>query len=409
MDNKNIKNLIAEYFRKLKNEGIDLKGTIIALKLETELFAIAFEDEIMQILNSDKLKNENPLIYEVFITRKDIIAVIRICPKFCAEAAEKNRDIPPVLDDMAQIVGVKARVCGEVEHKKIVNVLKKNNACLIKGIDAADSGAITVGRTLEHAFATTLILEKSAQAYIEGEYIGGARYMNSLTAWIFHMSYNLSYSKKDEEIKSQTECDIPRSIPNDEFLKRKEIIEFGKKLSEENLVQGTWGNISVRLDDRYMLVTPSGLAYSRLTPYDIVRVDMYTLDYEGKLKPTSEKGMHAALLVGNPDFNCIIHSHPINCSVFAAARKPLPVQNAAEAALIGKEAGYAKAAIPGTKLLVQTVVETIKPGICACIMGSHGMLVCGSSISDAFKKCRAMEKAARDYLDSAARKNNYPI
>ena len=88
-------------------------------------------------------------------------------------------------------------------------------------------------------------------------------------------------------------------------------------------MQGTWGNISVRLDDRYMLVTPSGLDYERLSPYEIVRVEIAALKYEGKIRPTSEKSIHAGVLSEFSDAQCVIHSHPVNSSVFAAAETSL--------------------------------------------------------------------------------------
>ncbi|MBQ2747398.1 MAG: class II aldolase/adducin family protein, partial [Firmicutes bacterium] len=69
------------------------------------------------------------------------------------------------------------------------------------------------------------------------------------------------------------------------------LVDYGKKLVQTGLVQGTWGNLSVRLDDTYMIVTPSGLDYLRLTPADMVKVNIETLEYEGDLKPTSEKGL----------------------------------------------------------------------------------------------------------------------
>ena len=402
MKSKNDERLLVGHVERLEKEGIGLSGAIIVLQLDPDRYVISFEGETARLLDGITLKKEIPLIYEIFAHRKDISTVMRTCPRFCAEAAKRGRDIPPVLDDMAQIVGPKARVRDESDSAKIIGVLKRNNACLIKAREAAVSCAIAVGRTPEQAFAATLILEKSAQAYIEGMCIGGAKSLNCFIAWVMHKQYNMVYSKMDTQIKPQTEQDIPRSIPKNEMAIRKEIIECGKKLSEENLVQGTWGNISVRLDKRFMLVTPSGLNYMRLTPCDIVRVDIETLEYEGRLKPTSEKGIHAALLAANPDVNCVIHSHPVNCSVFAAARKPLPVENKTEVALLGKETGYAKAAIPGTRQLVDAVTGAISGGNKTCVMGSHGILVCGDSICDAFEKCRAMEKAARDHLDKVS-------
>lgn len=98
-------------------------------------------------------------------------------------------------------------------------------------------------------------------------------------------------------------------------------MDYGKQLVTSGLVQGTWGNLSVRLDDTYMLVTPSGLDYARLTPADMVKVNMRTLAYEGDLKPTSEKSLHAAIYHNRPDIGGIIHTHAKYCCVYAAARR----------------------------------------------------------------------------------------
>ena len=105
---------------------------------------------------------------------------------------------------------------------------------------------------------------------------------------------------------------------------RQMLVDYGNRLVACGLVQGTWGNISVRLDDRYMLATPSGLDYSRLTPEDMVKVDIETLKYEGDLKPTSEKGLHAAVYQRRPEIGAVIHTHAKYCCVFAAANQDMP-------------------------------------------------------------------------------------
>ncbi len=402
MEIRNAELFLVEHINKLKKEGIELSGSVIVLQLEPARFMLSTEGKAAEKLDRNLLKKQEPLICDLFDSREDIIVAMRICSRFCKDSINIGKDIPPVLDDMAQIVGPKAKIFKESDPAKILGFLKKNNACLVKAAEADLSYALIAGKTLEQAFATTLILEKSARAYIEGALIGGAKFLDPLTAWVMHKLYNRSYSKMDAKARSQTAKDLPRSIPEDEMDVRKEMVKYGKKLSEENLVQGTWGNISARLDQKYMLVTPSGLSYLRLTPYDIVRVEIDTLDYEGSLKPTSEKAIHAALLSANPDINCVIHSHPVHCSVFAAARMPLPVENKEEAALLGQETGYAEAAIPGTKKLKEAVSGAIGGGRKVCIMGSHGIIACGVSIADAFDNCRAMEKAARDYLDKAS-------
>ena len=67
-------------------------------------------------------------------------------------------------------------------------------------------------------------------------------------------------------------------------------MDYGKRLVAAGLVQGTWGNLSMRLSEETMLVTPSGLDYNRLSPADMVKVDVRSLEHEGEHKPTSEKG-----------------------------------------------------------------------------------------------------------------------
>ena len=76
---------------------------------------------------------------------------------------------------------------------------------------------------------------------------------------------------------------------------RQAVKDAGVKLLENNLVQGTWGNISIRLDDKKMVVTPSGMDYIRMRPEDTVVVDIETLEYVSDEKPTSEKKKHAAI------------------------------------------------------------------------------------------------------------------
>ena len=83
----------------------------------------------------------------------------------------------------------------------------------------------------------------------------------------------------------------------------------------------------MRLDGQYMIVTPSGIDYRRLRPEDMVKVDIRSLQYEGELKPTSEKEYMAAFTPRGPEINAVIHTHSKYCCVFAAARRPVPVED----------------------------------------------------------------------------------
>ena len=179
---------------------------------------------------------------------------------------------------------------------------------------------------------------------------------------------------------------------------RQALVDCGKALVETGLVQGTWGNISLRLDERYMLTTPSGLDYLRLTADDMVKVDVFSLEYEGDKKPTSEKGLHAAIYKDRPDVNAVIHTHSKYCSVFAAARKEMPVLPEYQS-VFGETVRLAAYALPGTKKLMKNTASAVGGGFGA-IMSNHGMITCGADLDEAFANCAKLEENGRKYLEA---------
>lgn len=201
---------------------------------------------------------------------------------------------------------------------------------------------------------------------------------------------------------------------------RKEIIEAGLRLKRENLVQGTWGNVSMRSGAAKMIITPSGIPYESLSENDLVEVDIETLSYEGDIKPSGERKVHAAIYRDRPDINAIIHTHSENCSVVAAARVNIPpvlddmaqivgvgvktVDTEAYAQNMEKMGGDVKTAeygMPSTKKLTNATVKALK-GRNACLMANHGAICVGRSMEEAFTVQFVLEKAARTFIDASA-------
>ena len=186
-----------------------------------------------------------------------------------------------------------------------------------------------------------------------------------------------------------------------ETLLRNAVADAGRRLVRENLVQGTWGNISVRLDETHMIVTPSGLDYLSLTPGDMVVVDMNTMEYSGTLKPTSEKKLHAAILLSRQEINAVIHNHSEYCCIAAAARIELPAQNPDMQRLIGDSARCAAYALPGTKKMTSKTLEALE-GRNGCYLANHGAIAMGASIEEAFAACRSLERSTKEYIEKKA-------
>lgn len=179
---------------------------------------------------------------------------------------------------------------------------------------------------------------------------------------------------------------------------RQLVKDSGVKLLEENLVQGTWGNISVRLDEDHMLVTPTGLDYNHLAPEDmpIVQISDPSIWSDGK-KPTSERKIHAAVLASRPEINACIHSHPVFATIMASCRMPLPAFNDELKTVMGGEVKVGAYGLPGTKKLKEGTVEAMQ-GRNACFMANHGVFCVGKTMEEAFNVLRVLEKSVYEFI-----------
>ena len=320
--------------------------------------------------------------------------------KSILEFSSKKITLPPILEDMAQINGVSVRAAKQNTAAEVVNALSSaRNACFLP-----DAGAVVTGRTLAEVYTCALVLDKASNGWLLAEPKGGAQHLNAFEAWLEHMVYKLKYSKKNqtsqkaaEEGKEVDTAEKPSAIDTDELKAvAQEIKDAGVKLLEENLVQGTWGNIAVRLDDKEMMATPSALDYVMLKPEQMAIVNMESMEWRGSNKPTSEKGVHAEILKMHPESNVTVHTHPFYGSILAAMRKPLEVPEKYRAVL-GDVVPVSKFAPSGTPWLVKNVAAAIGDAP-ACIIASHGVVVRGKDMDEAFAVCRALEDACRDYL-----------
>ncbi|MGI6594415.1 MAG: class II aldolase/adducin family protein [Christensenellales bacterium] len=179
---------------------------------------------------------------------------------------------------------------------------------------------------------------------------------------------------------------------------RKKIIETGLNLVKDRLVQGTWGNISMRIDDEYMIVTPSGLDYSILKPEDLPKVSILdTKEWTGPYKPTTERKVHAAIYRSRPDVMAVIHTHPMNASVFASSRKNIPLFNDELKSCLKHDVIVSKYALPGTKKMQKVTTQALGEND-ACLLANHGAFSCGKTMEDAYNVLATIEKACEEYL-----------
>ncbi len=180
-----------------------------------------------------------------------------------------------------------------------------------------------------------------------------------------------------------------------------EVCKTAKEMSNSGLVAGTWGNISARVDEDYMVITPSGMDYSRLFPDQMVVVNMNTLEYEGNLKPSIEAVVHSAIYKDRPEVNGVVHTHSTYALTVATARKDIPPICDDQVQILGGSVRLAAYTMPGTKEMAVEVVKALKERAGALI-ANHGAITVGRTLSEAYVGSNVLEKAAQVYINSMA-------
>ncbi len=183
---------------------------------------------------------------------------------------------------------------------------------------------------------------------------------------------------------------------------KKIVVEAGKQLVSTGLIARTWGNVSCRVSDTQFVITPSGKAYEGLTPDDIVLVNMADLSYEGDIKPSSEKGIHAQCYLHRPEIGFVIHTHQANASALSALGRDINGIKGESKEIIGDHIPVSSYGLPGTGTLRKGVIATLERSDSKAIMlKSHGAVCLGTDYDDAFKVANEVEKVCQEYIARA--------
>lgn len=177
------------------------------------------------------------------------------------------------------------------------------------------------------------------------------------------------------------------------------VIKAGTELVRTGLIARTWGNVSCRVDKKTFVITPSGRDYLSLTEDEIVEVNIDNLSYHSKIKPSSEKGLHAAVYQLYPNINFVIHTHQENASAISAAGLDF-INLSKQYKGLGKKIVCAKYALPGTKLLRKNVIKALTLSDSnVLILKHHGVLCFGEDYESTFETAHQLEAACEDYIN----------
>ena len=170
-----------------------------------------------------------------------------------------------------------------------------------------------------------------------------------------------------------------------------------RRLYEQGLVAGPDGNVSVRLHDGSIVVTPSGMSKVDVTPDDLVLVDPEGRVLDGKGNPSSELRMHLRIYERRADVSAVVHAHPPTATGFAVAGESFMAPVLPEVILQMGEVPIVRYATPGTAELA----DSFDPYLArhdAFLMANHGATTVGPTLEVAHQRMESLEHAARIIL-----------
>ncbi|WP_319532596.1 L-fuculose-phosphate aldolase [uncultured Cohaesibacter sp.] len=177
---------------------------------------------------------------------------------------------------------------------------------------------------------------------------------------------------------------------------RQSIIDAGLEMNATGLNQGTSGNISLRCETG-ILITPSGIAYDKLVPEDIVlvREDGSCPDEQ---VPSSEWKFHFAAYRAQKTANAVVHNHALNATTLAILNRPIPAIHYMVAVGGGNDIPVIDYATYGTGALSDLVHEGLIERK-AILMRHHGMIATGPTLAKAMWLAGEVEALATLYVN----------
>lgn len=173
------------------------------------------------------------------------------------------------------------------------------------------------------------------------------------------------------------------------------IVKVCKRLNKKNMLAAADGNISYKISNDQILITPAGQNKAFIEPEDIAVITLDNKIISGN--PSSERLMHLEVYRNAPLAKCVVHAHPPTAIAWSVARpelKELPAECLSEVILaVGKIP-----IVPYARPSSQSMGDQLKPFLPDCrvmILSRHGALSWGECLDEAYNGMERLEHSAQ--------------
>lgn len=190
---------------------------------------------------------------------------------------------------------------------------------------------------------------------------------------------------------------------------REAVCRVGRLLYDRGYVAANDGNISVKVGEDRLLITPSGVSKGRMTPEMLLVTDLDGNVLEGDRHPSSEGKMHLEVYRGRPDVNAVVHAHPPVATAFAVCRRGLETPYLSE---LVAGLGQVPCTTSFAMLSTEEVPESVRPYLedhNALLLANHGALAWGGDLWEAFDRLETVEHTAKIVLNAQLLGGGVPL
>lgn len=189
---------------------------------------------------------------------------------------------------------------------------------------------------------------------------------------------------------------------------KKQVYEANMMLPKYGLVTFTWGNVSgIDADKGLFVIKPSGVDYDKLSPEDMVVMDLDGNKVEGRYNPSSDTATHLELYKAFPQIGGVVHTHSSYATSFAQAGRDIPCYGTTHA-------DYIYGPVPCLRCLTKEEIDEAYEentghlivnefnrmgkdimAVPACLCKNHGPFAWGKDCFDAVHNAVVLEEVAK--------------
>lgn len=172
---------------------------------------------------------------------------------------------------------------------------------------------------------------------------------------------------------------------------REHIVDICRRLNGKNLLAAADGNVSLRLADDDILITPSGRNKAHIGAADIATITLQNEVLDGV--PSGERLMHLEVYKRVPEARAIVHAHPptaIAWSIAFPSSRELPAGCMSELILALGSVPIVPYQRPGTAAMGEALAPFL-PASRVMILGRHGAIAWGEDLEEAYNGMERLE------------------